>query len=68
MKYYNADDIVEITGVGKNKAYDIIRTLQKQFKKQFPDSVFIQGKIAKWYFDETMGINKGEFTNEKEYT
>ena len=68
MKYYNANDIVEITGVGKNKAYEIIRELQKQFKKQFPNSVSIQGKIATWYIDETMGFNKGPSTDEKSYT
>ncbi len=57
MKYYNVQDIMEITGCKQNKAYEIIRELNKQYKKKFPDSIFIQGKIPKWYFNEAMGLN-----------
>lgn len=64
MKYYTVEDVMEITGVGPNKSYEIIRKLRKSFEKKYPDAVSIQGKILKWYFDETMGINGGE-ENEK---
>lgn len=65
MKYYNVQDVMEITGAQQNKAYEIIRELQKTFKRRFPDSIFIQGKIPKWYFDECMGFGK-ESEEEKE--
>lgn len=62
MKYYNVNDVMEITGAKQNKAYEIIRELQKSFKKKYPDAVFMQGKILKTYFDETMGtgVEKNE--------
>lgn len=58
MDYYNVQDVMEITGVGQNKSYEIIRELNKTFKSKFPNSVSIQGKIPKWYFDECMGQKK----------
>lgn len=58
MNFYNVKDVMEITGSKENKAYDIIRNLQKSFYEKYPEAVFIQGKIAKWYFDEIMGIKK----------
>lgn len=64
MKYYSVEDVMEITGTGPNKSYEIIRKLRKSFEKKYPDAVSIQGKILKWYFDEMMGINGGE-QNEK---
>ena len=60
MKYYSVEDVMEITGTGPNKSYEIIRKLRKSFEKKYPDAVSIQGKILKWYFDEMMGINGGE--------
>ena len=60
MKYYNAKDIMQITGVKQNKAYEIIRQLQAQFYKKYPNAIFIKGKIIKWYFDEVMGIKEEE--------
>lgn len=60
MKYYTVEDVMEITGAGENKSYEIIRELRKSFEKKYPEAVSIQGKILKWYFDEMMGINGGE--------
>lgn len=60
MKYYTVEDVMEITGAGENKSYEIIRKLRQSFEKKYPDAVSIQGKILKWYFDEAMGINGGE--------
>lgn len=56
MKYYNAQDIMEITGAKPNKAYEIIRNLNKKYKKKFPDCELLQGKVAKWWFLEAMGL------------
>lgn len=58
MHYYNVKDVMKITGEGINKCYQIIRELNLQFKKDYPQSVSIQGKILKKYFDEKMGIKK----------
>lgn len=62
MEYYNVTQVMEITGVKKNKAYEIIRELNKTFKRKFPDSISIQGKIPKWFFDECMAQKKTELT------
>ena len=58
MQYYTVADVMNITGEGINKCYQIIRELNLQFKKDYPQSVSIQGKILKKYFDEKMGIKK----------
>ena len=58
MRYYNAEDIIEMTGYKKTKAYDIIRKLRKKFEKEYPNSISLQGRIPKWYFDECMGFNQ----------
>ncbi len=67
MHYYNVKDVMEITGSSQNKAYEIIRELGKSFKEKFPEAIFIQGKILKWYFDECMGIkDEKENSDDKE--
>lgn len=67
MKYYNVQDVMEMTQKSQNKAYEIIRQLNKQFKKKYPEMVPIQGQVMKWYFDEAMGIKRGG-ESEKETT
>lgn len=66
MKYYNAQDVMEITGAKENKAYEIIRNLNKKYKKKYPDCEILQGKVAKWWFLEAMGLKEEkEEENEK---
>ena len=65
MQYYTVEDVKKITGCEQNKSYEIIRELNKKFKKQYPNSVYIQGKVLKWFFNETMGIERKK-ENEKE--
>lgn len=67
MKYYNVQDVMEMTQTSQNKSYEIIRQLNKQFKKKYPEMVPIQGQVMKWYFDEAMGIERKE-NHEKENT
>ena len=55
--YYNAKDIQQITGASKSLSYEIIRKLRKSFKKKYPESIDIQGKIPIWYFEKIM-MNK----------
>lgn len=62
MEYYDVTQVMKITGTKISKAYDIIRELNKRFKKRFPDAISIQGKIPKWFFDEYMGQKKTEST------
>ncbi len=58
MKYYTVEDVMTITGAGQTKSYEIIRELNNKFKKMYPNSVYIQGKVLKTFFDECMGIKK----------
>lgn len=67
MQYYTVDDIQNITGTKQNKSYEIVRNLNKKYKKRFPDCELIQGKVPKWFFHEVMGI-KEEVENEKNKT
>lgn len=67
MKYYNAKDVMEITGCGQNKSYQIIRELNKSFKKKYPNSIPIQGLIPIWYFEESQGINPPKKEEREEF-
>ncbi len=66
MDYYNVNDIQKITGEGQGKCYEIIRELNKAFKSKYPESVSIQGKIPKWFFQETMRNKKEVYKEELE--
>lgn len=46
--YYTADDIAEILGASKSKAYKIIQELNKELKKQ--NYIVQAGRIPKQYF------------------
>ena len=63
--YYNAKDVQQITGASKSLAYEIIKKLQYKFAKKYPESIMIQGKIPRWFFEETMMNKKGGETDEK---
>lgn len=43
-------DIMEITGYSKSKAYEILRKLIKDFKKEYPKALTFRGRIQKDYF------------------
>ncbi len=58
MEYYDVNDVMKMTGMKQQKSYDIIRELNKKYKKKFPDAEIIQGRVLKWFFDESMGIKK----------
>ena len=65
MQYYKAEDVMQLTGAKINKAYEIIRNLNKKYKKRFPECELLQGKVPKWYFHEAMGLKeKGVEENE----
>lgn len=64
--YYNVADLIDITGLSQNKCYEMIRELNKSFKKEYPNAVLAQGHVPRWWFEQCMGIKKGETENEKE--
>lgn len=64
MKYYNAQDIKEITGLGKTACYDLIRELNEKLKKEYPGTIILQGKVPKWYLNKKLMIEEKE--NEKD--
>ena len=43
-------DIMEITGYSKSKAYEILRKLIRDFKKENPNALTFRGRIQKDYF------------------
>ncbi len=58
-QFYDLKDIMNVTGVGKSKAYEIIRELNEQFKVEHKGAFTIQGKVPIWYFNEKyLGIKK----------
>lgn len=52
--YYTFEEVIKIMGVGKSTAYEVIKKLRKKFEKEYPDSITVQGKIPKWYFEKKM--------------
>lgn len=54
---YNSDDVAELCGCSKNKAYNIIRALNhKLIASGTPKETTIAGKISKKYFHEYVKI------------
>lgn len=58
--YYNVQDLIDITGLSQNKCYEMIRELNKSFKKEYPYAVLSQGHIPKWWFEQCMGLKREE--------
>ncbi|MCI6241398.1 MAG: ICEBs1 excisionase [Clostridium sp.] len=48
--YYTADDLVEMLGVSKAKAYQIIKLLNEELEKN--NYITLQGKVSRAYFNE----------------
>lgn len=51
-EFYGADDIKEIIGCSIAKAYKLIRELIEDFKREYPNTKTIQGRIPIWFFEE----------------
>lgn len=54
MNYLTAEEVMNITGYKKGKAYNIIRNLNKELKEN--GYVTFRGKIDKKYFYSRTGI------------
>lgn len=63
MNYYSANDIMEKTGYKKNKAYEVIRYLNKRLETEYPSVLRFNGRIPSWYWDEKTSKPK-EIKNE----
>ena len=48
--YYSVDDLVEMLGVSKAKAYQIIKLLNEELEKN--NYITLQGKVSRAYFNE----------------
>ena len=57
MQYYKAEDVMQLTGAKINKAYEIIRNLNKKYKKDLFHFVY-RKRVPKWYFHEAMGLKE----------
>lgn len=59
-EFYNANDVQKITECSKSMAYEIIRRLKKDFEREYPEALTIQGKIPIWYFEKRMVLKNKE--------
>ena len=48
--YYDVNDVMEILGCKENKAYEVIRKLNKELEQK--GYIYISGKINKKYFNQ----------------
>ena len=52
--FYKVGDVCHILGIGKSKAYEIIRKLNDELSKD--GFITIQGKVSKKYFEERVAL------------
>lgn len=57
MKYYNATEIIKITGLSKSSVYNLINNLNTKLKREYPGTIIIKGRVPRWYFDKKLMIN-----------
>lgn len=58
--FYTSKDVADLLQVSQSKAYQIIRDLLEEFKREFPDKYVVRGRIPKWYLENKMGGIKNE--------
>lgn len=55
--YYTAEDVMDMLGIGRDKAYRVIRELRREMiDKGKLTSAYPVGKIPKKYFNERCGM------------
>lgn len=58
--FYNANDIANILGYSKSKAYEIIKKLnidlKKESEQQAQSIMIFSGRIPKEYFEKRLGL------------
>ena len=50
--FYTVKEVMELLGIGKSKAYEIINRLNKELEAK--GYIVVRGKVSKRYFDEKM--------------
>lgn len=65
MNYYNAREIIKMTGLGKSAVYKLINDLNTKLKREFPGTLIVRGKVPKWYFEKKLMINEIKKGNEE---
>ena len=58
--FYTSKDVMELLQVSQSKAYQIIKDLLEEFKREFPDKYVVRSRIPKWYLEDKMGGIKNE--------
>lgn len=63
---YTVKEIMQKTGYGRSKCYDLIYKLNEELKEKYPSIVTFNGRILKKYWDNQfeMQNEKGEANNE----
>ena len=56
IQFYSVEDIVDILGVSRSKAYAIMRELNMELLEQ--GYIVVSGKVSARYFDEKLYIRK----------
>lgn len=56
VKFYNVNDVVDILGVSRPKAYAIMRQLNLELASK--GYIIVAGKVSAQYFDEKLYIKK----------
>ena len=50
--FIGADTVMYDFGVSKAKAYDIIRQLNEELKKEYPKAIVVAGKVNRIWYEE----------------
>jgi len=61
--FYTSKEVADLLKVSQSKAYQIIRDLIEEFKREFPDKYVVRARIPKWYLESKMGGIKNERNN-----
>ena len=54
--YYNAKDLIKLTGCGRNKAYEVIKQLNRELEAQ--GYIVFSGRVPKIYADQRLYIGE----------
>jgi hypothetical protein len=60
MDYYTVADIMQITGFKRSYSYKLLSSLIEKFKEEYPDSIVLEARIPKWYFEKKMKNREGD--------
>ena len=58
--FYTSKDVADLLQISQSKAYQIIKDLLEEFKREFPDKYVVRARIPKWYLEDKMGGIKNE--------